>query len=67
MPVATITNSTADKASRQLTVRVFGDGTLPFVLSTPEGSTLRLTWDGAGHAVQSKVGDRYEIVKWAKA
>jgi alpha-D-xyloside xylohydrolase len=67
MPVATITNSTADKGSRQLTVRVFGDGTLPFVMSTPEGSTLRLTWNGAGHAEQTKVGDRYEIVKWEKA
>jgi len=69
MPAATITNCTADKASRELTVRVFGDGHLPFDLQTPEGLSLRLSWDAsaAKGSVRQTGPNPYAIKEWRTA
>jgi alpha-D-xyloside xylohydrolase len=64
IPVAAVTNSTADQGSRELTVRVFGDGNIPFVMATPEGYSLRLSWNGVGHVEQSGGAYPYRVVKW---
>jgi alpha-D-xyloside xylohydrolase len=75
VPVATITNSTADKASRDLTVRVFGDGRLPFVIPGPAETTPWLTLDGEKRLAIQNIdgrtlddeGEPYKILKWVKA
>jgi alpha-glucosidase (family GH31 glycosyl hydrolase) len=66
LPLASITNSTADPASRNLEVRIFGDGRLPFSLLTPEGDALRLGWDATTHAgtVKQQGANRYTITAW---
>jgi len=66
IPIATITNSTADNASRELTVRVFGDGRMPFDLHGPEGLSLQLSWDAAAGkgSVQQTGSKPYSIAKW---
>jgi alpha-D-xyloside xylohydrolase len=68
LPTATITNSTADTKSRDLTVRIFGDGRMPFELRTPESLSLRLTWDAAaGKGSVQQVGPMpYIIQRWQK-
>jgi alpha-D-xyloside xylohydrolase len=46
--------------TRQLTVRVYGDGSIPFSMRTSDGS-LRLSWNGRqGHAENGG----YSIVRW---
>lgn len=66
LPLVPITNSTADPASRNLKVHVFGDGHLSFSLITPEGETLKLDWNAETHS--GKVGQRginnYTITAW---
>jgi hypothetical protein len=67
LPLATITNSTADPASRELEVRIFGDGHLPFTLHTPEGDALELTWEAStksGKVVQSGPNP-YKVTRWS--
>jgi len=66
LPVATIANSCAERASRELTVRIFGDGHLPFELQTPEGLSLRLGWDAAAGKgrVEQAGPNQYTIKKW---
>jgi alpha-D-xyloside xylohydrolase len=67
VPLASVSNSTVDPASRILEVRVFGDGHLPFSLRTPEGDALDLTWDAAsrtGSVLQRGTNDRYTIASW---
>jgi len=69
LPVATITNSTAAKESRELTVRVYGDGQMPFHLDMPDGGSLKLSWDaGSGKGSMQQSGSHsYSVVKWQKA
>jgi alpha-D-xyloside xylohydrolase len=69
LPLASITNSTADPESRNLEVRVFGDGRLPFSLLTPEGDSLQLNWNAKTRAgaVKQQGNNRYTITTWASA
>ena len=66
LPIATITNHVQDPQSRQLEVRVFGDGHLPFALKGPNGEMLRLTWNPGTHAgkVDQSGGNPYTIKAW---
>jgi alpha-D-xyloside xylohydrolase len=68
LPLATITNSTADTGSRTLTVSIFGDGSLPFVLRTPTGR-LELVWNAmSGSGSQKQEGsERYSVARWVRA
>jgi alpha-D-xyloside xylohydrolase len=68
VPLARVTGSTADQESRELTVQVFGDGSLPFSMQTPNGDTLALHWDpstksGTVHQ-QGPDLSRYKITHW---
>lgn len=47
LPVAAITSSTADPQSRSLTARVYGDGHLPWRLTSASGAFLELSWNSA--------------------
>jgi alpha-D-xyloside xylohydrolase len=66
LPLATITNSTADPASRTLEVLIFGDGHLPFSLFTPEGDSLQLTWNAVTRvgSLKQQGKDPYAITSW---
>jgi len=66
LPLAVITNSTADPASRTLEVRIFGDGHLPFSLTTHEGDSLELRWDIDTRVgtVKQRGNNPYIITKW---
>ncbi len=68
LPLATVTNSTSDAKSRELQVRIFGDGSLPFLCETPT-ERLQISWSaisGTG-SVKQEGNDRYSISIWAKA
>ena len=66
LPLATITNSTADRASRNLEVRIFGDGHLPFSLFTREGDSLQLNWNATTRVgtVKQQGNNPYAITSW---
>jgi alpha-D-xyloside xylohydrolase len=68
LPLATVTNSSADAKRRELLVRIFGDGNLPFVLETP-AEILQIAWDSAmGSGSVRQVGsERYLVSHWTKA
>ncbi len=71
LPLATVSDSTDAPASRDLTVRIFGDGHLPFRISSDTGEELELSWDAAvrkGQVRQSKNIQRpYRILAWLPA
>ena len=67
LPLATITNSTSDAKSRELQVRIFGDGSLPFLYETPAGK-IQITWNaisGSG-SVKQEGSERYFISDWTR-
>ena len=80
LPLAEVTQHTADPVARHLTVRVYGDGQLPIDLIEDDGLTydfergplprLTLSWDGAndqGSAAPSNEGEApgaYRVIKW---
>ncbi|HKQ88903.1 MAG TPA: TIM-barrel domain-containing protein [Candidatus Acidoferrales bacterium] len=69
LPVASVSSSAADPGARELTVMVFGDGSLPFSMATPNGETLELLWDSsrsAGNARQMGAKRPYKIVSWKR-
>jgi alpha-D-xyloside xylohydrolase len=64
LPLAKISNSTADPASHELEVRVFGDGALPFEMQLPEGA-MRLTWNASSKKGEAHLGGLgYRITGW---
>jgi alpha-D-xyloside xylohydrolase len=66
LPLATITNSTADAKSRVLHVKIFGEGDLPFLCDTPE-TKFQITWDAAKRAgsLQQEGKYQYSVSSWA--
>lgn len=81
LPMATPTQHTADAQSFALTVRVYGDGSLPCTLIEDDGLTyayqhgafnrLRLTWahtDGIGRVERtgSYAGARFAVREWQR-
>lgn len=69
MPLASVSNTTADPAAREVDVRVFGDGSLPFEWKIQEYGRLRIAWDAntkKGAIEQKDAGD-YKIKVWTHA
>jgi len=79
LPLAEPASHTGDPAARRLTVKVYGEGSLPFTLYEDDDLTtdalkgnynrVSLTWDNAskiGHVERTGQGDypRYQITGW---
>jgi alpha-D-xyloside xylohydrolase len=67
VPMAQVTGSTAEADSHNLTVQVYGDGSLPFSIKTPKGETLDLKWDAskkAGTLAQAGGAVPYKVTGW---
>lgn len=69
-PVAAIGPSAEDAAARDLTVRIYGDGSLPFEFDDGSGEKFVLSWDrgmGKGSVVQPASSSRpYMIADWVQ-
>ncbi|NYF79023.1 TIM-barrel domain-containing protein [Granulicella arctica] len=67
MPLAPITNSVADPFSRQLSVKIYGDGSLPFELTENGAPLLSVHWkDGTVEVEANPVGG-YSVADWSMA
>ena len=69
LPLAGVSASTADSSARELTVMVFGDGSLPFSMAAPNGETLALRWDpskSAGNVRQAATDRPYNVASWKR-
>jgi len=70
LPVAGIGDSTEAEPSKEWTVRVYGDGSLPWKLLEKSGVKVELRWDGAaqrGVVTQSQGGgSNLRIADWQK-
>ncbi len=68
LPMASVTGSTADPACHTLEVRIFGDGSLPFILETPAG-VVEITWNalnGSG-SIKQRGNENYSVSKWSRS
>jgi alpha-D-xyloside xylohydrolase len=65
LPMASITGSTADPARRALEVHIFGDGSLPFRLETPTGTT-QITWNSSSRSgsIRQAGNEQYTVSRW---
>jgi alpha-D-xyloside xylohydrolase len=65
LPLAPVTSSTADTARRNLEVRVYGDGSMPFRLETSAGSAI-VAWNAVSRSGSiAQAGDeKYTVSKW---
>jgi alpha-D-xyloside xylohydrolase len=63
MPLAAVTNSTADPNRRRLTVQIFGDGSLPFDIA----GSLKLVWDAGANTGRMAPGgaEGYTVASWS--
>jgi alpha-D-xyloside xylohydrolase len=68
VPLATVGASNAEAESRELTIRVYGDGHLPWRMMPTSGMNLELSWNAAGgngNLQQRSGSDRpYRVVRW---
>jgi alpha-D-xyloside xylohydrolase len=67
-PMAHVTASTLDPAHRKLNIRIFGDGSLPFLLETPTGF-VEIAWNalsGAG-SVKQTGDEKYIVARWLRS
>jgi alpha-D-xyloside xylohydrolase len=68
MPMGGIATCTEDPTTRVLTVRVFGDGSLPFSIEGHGGPELTLSWrNGKGTLEQRGHGPSYSVAAWEPA
>jgi alpha-D-xyloside xylohydrolase len=68
LPMGGIANSTADPETRNLTVRIFGDGSLPFAIAGKKKPELLLQWkNGRGTIEQGETQSRYRVMSWVPA
>ena len=68
LPIGGVANSTADDATRVLTVRIFGDGATPFSIGSGKKPELLLTWkDGKGAIEQNGAARPYTVSAWIPA
>ncbi len=68
LPMGGVANCTADAETRNLTVRIFGDGSLPFTIPAEREPELQLTWgDGKGSIQQGKTARPYRVSAWVPA
>jgi alpha-D-xyloside xylohydrolase len=67
LPLAKIANTVHDEASRELDVRVFGDGSLSFAWDSPEYGSLQLSWDAEKKSCSLTQRDvSYTIKQWSQ-
>jgi len=68
MPIGGIAGSTADEKTRDLTVRIFGDGSLAFSLGPSKQAELLLSWkNGKGTIEQQGASRPYTVAAWTPA
>jgi len=68
LPMGGVANSTADPATRALTVRIFGDGSLPFSIGGTKNPELVIAWkDGKGSIEQHGAARPYAVSAWIPA
>jgi alpha-D-xyloside xylohydrolase len=68
LPIGGIANSTVDPATRNLTVRIFGDGSLPFSIASENHPELLLAWNnGKGVLSQHEAARPYAVSAWVPA
>jgi alpha-D-xyloside xylohydrolase len=68
IPMGGVANSTADARTRELTVRIFGDGSLPFTIDSGKQTELRLSWkNGRGSIEQQNTDRAYTATSWVSA
>ncbi len=68
MPVGEVGNCTADPKTRNLTVRIFGDGSLPFTIDGNGSPELLLAWEsGKGVIEQQNTYRPYTVRAWVHA
>lgn len=65
LPLAPVTSSTARKEARELEVRIYGDGHIPFKLQLPKAE-LEISWDAkSAKGSVKQIGDHgYSVTKW---
>jgi alpha-D-xyloside xylohydrolase len=67
-PMGGVANCTADPKTRDLTVRIFGDGSLPFTIDRGKQTELRLSWKNGKGNIEQQVADRaYIAASWVPA
>jgi alpha-D-xyloside xylohydrolase len=67
LPLADVGPHAGSPESRKLTVRVYGDGSIPWQGGGPAGQGLTLSWDPTakkGNVRQTGSGPHYSIVSW---
>jgi len=68
LPMGGVANSTSDVKTRELTVRIFGDGSMPFSIGIGAEPELSVTWEnGRGTVRQGKVDRPYSVIAWKSA
>jgi alpha-D-xyloside xylohydrolase len=72
LPMGGVGNSTADPATRNLTVRIFGDGSLPFSIGGKDKPELLLRWSGGKGTIEQHGAARqysrpYSVSAWVPA
>ncbi len=68
LPMGGVANCTADKETRNLLVRIVGDGSLPFTIHGESSPELELAWvNGKGSIKQSAVARPYAVSAWVPA
>jgi len=68
LPIAFITVSTAHPLSHTLEVRIFGDGSMPFILETPKGK-LEIAWNAStcSGSVKQTGSEKYTVSRWLRS
>ncbi len=68
LPMGGVANCTADSETRNLLVRIFGDGSLPFTIPGAKEPELQLAWKtGKGSIAQSGTARPYRVSAWVPA
>ncbi len=67
-PIATVGASAASVESRELTVCIYGNGTLPWSMKLASGENIELSWNAStatGRLLQNEAAPRlYRILRW---
>jgi alpha-D-xyloside xylohydrolase len=67
LPLAAVTSSTADSAARTLTVRIFGDGSLPFIIPGANHPELTLSWQNNKGVIEQSAARPWSVAAWIPA
>lgn len=68
MPMGGAANHTADPRTRDLTVRIFGDGSFPFMIGEEKQPELCLSWKNGKGTIEQRGATRpYAVAAWVPA